>query len=99
MDQLYLRARITRKLQEVQVLLYRLTHSYQGCGHADCGVSHNIAEDLSFGSGHLDEYGFWENPCSTNAREWERRFPQDKPCWPYTEEELSKMNLGPSNIT
>lgn len=56
------------------------------CGNPECSVSTNIANQLSFGSGDLSDYGFWEEPCDTCAREWERNHPEDVPCWPPKEE-------------
>jgi hypothetical protein len=52
------------------------------CGNPDCGISTGIHEGLTFGSGKLDQWGFWENPCDTCAREHEKNHPQDGSCWP-----------------
>lgn len=34
------------------------------CGNADCSTSTGIDDYLTFGSGDLDDYGFWEHPCA-----------------------------------
>lgn len=38
------------------------------CGNLDCSVSTGIHDGLTFGSGELDHYGFWEKPCAAYAR-------------------------------
>lgn len=43
------------------------------CGNPECSVSTGIHEGLTFGSGHLDSWGFWSVPCQTCAREAEQR--------------------------
>ena len=56
------------------------------CGHIDCGISSGIDGSITFGSGLLDENGYWEYPCSVCARAFEEKYPDmvDKygPCWP-----------------
>lgn len=54
------------------------------CGNPECAISTGIHEGLTFGHGKLDDYGYWQYPCATCAREWERTHPEDIPCWPYT---------------
>jgi len=40
------------------------------CGNPKCKAS--SFEDIpTFGSGKLDDYGFWERPCSICARKYE----------------------------
>lgn len=46
------------------------------CGNPKCGSSTGIHEGLTFGSGRLDEHGYWEFPCSICAREWDERRPK-----------------------
>lgn len=53
-------------------------------GHK-CFVSSNVFDHITFGTGELDTNGFWEKGCPTCAREWEKQFPKDYPCWPYPE--------------
>lgn len=59
------------------------------CGNPNCGVSTGIHEEggncsgLTFGSGKLDTYGYWEHPCPTCARAWEKKYPEDGQCWPF----------------
>lgn len=50
-------------------------------GHKCC-VSTNINDQLSFGKGKLDHFGFWEIGCPECARAWEKQFPDDGVCWP-----------------
>lgn len=53
------------------------------CGHRDCGISTGyVSEELTFGRGQLDDYGYWEIPCAACARAWERAHP-GKECWPF----------------
>jgi hypothetical protein len=55
-----------------------------GCGDEDCGVSTGIVdEELTFGSGELDEHGYWELPCAKCARAYERLNPKAGSCWPF----------------
>lgn len=35
------------------------------CGNNECGVSTGIDGKLTFGTGHLDDHGFWEYPCES----------------------------------
>jgi len=65
------------------------------CGNEDCSVSSGIhgSENypgFTFGSGRLDDYGYWEKPCGTCARQNEKNHPEDGPCWPF-KEELRKL--------
>lgn len=53
------------------------------CGNPECSVSSAVDESLTFGSGDLDDYGFWEKPCGTCARAHEAAYPGDGPCWPF----------------
>lgn len=52
-------------------------------GHNDCKCSTNIADEISFGKGELDEYGFWSIPCNECARAWEKQYPEMGKCWPH----------------
>jgi hypothetical protein len=56
-----------------------------GCCRSECKASTNINEDPSFGTGELDDYGFWEYPCYECARAFEKLHPEYK-CWPYQAE-------------
>lgn len=53
------------------------------CGKPECAVSSGIHEGFTFGSGVLDFNGFWSVPCAVCARDHERRYPEDAPCWPF----------------
>ena len=58
----------------------------KACGNADCGVSTGFAgEELTFGRGDLDDYGYWSEPCDPCARRHEREHPEDGACWPFRE--------------
>lgn len=61
-------------------------------GHS-CHVSTGIHEALTFGTGMLDDNGFWEHPCPECAREHEKQFPECGYCWPHTEAQLKEMGL------
>lgn len=52
------------------------------CGNKECGISTGIGELLTFGSGELDDYGFWEKPCEPCASTWKTEYPEDA-CWPH----------------
>jgi len=56
--------------------------------HPGCRVSTSIADFLTFGSGELDSNGFWEKPCYECARNHEKKFKDDFPCWPFSKEYL-----------
>lgn len=51
--------------------------------HEGCKVSMGIHNGLTFGSGRLDDHGYWEIPCADCARAYEAANPQDYPCWPF----------------
>jgi len=53
-------------------------------GHEKHCTSSTIAEDLSFGYGHLDDNGYWQYGCYECARAHEKQFPKDGNCWPYS---------------
>ncbi len=53
--------------------------------HKPCFCSTGICGHLTFGSGQLDEWGYWENPCRVCAERNERKRPEDGPCWPFAE--------------
>lgn len=57
------------------------------CSNKDCKVSTGICDSLTFGSGELDEYGYWEKPCSICARAFEIEFPEYGACWPFKNKE------------
>lgn len=66
---------------------YRVT-IWRSCGNPDCHVSFGVHEGLTFGSGRLDAWGYWEHPCPVCAREHERLQPADGKCWPFQDFEL-----------
>lgn len=47
----------------------QIKSSQKPCGNPQCGCSTTIADEISFGSGELDGYGFWEHPCRPCAEE------------------------------
>jgi len=59
-----------------------------GCGNKDCSVSTGICESITFGSGELDELGYWEKPCEECARAFEKSTPKyNGRCWPFEKKE------------
>jgi len=60
----------------------------QGCDNPQCKVyrATGICDSLTFGSGHLDDLGYWEHPCLECARAFEQRPPEDGPCWPFKQD-------------
>jgi len=45
----------------------------------NCGVSTNIADEISCGTGELDFNGFWEFPCTHGLEEYfEAKLKEDK---------------------
>lgn len=59
--------------------------------HKNCHVSTSIGDWLTFGSGYLDDFGFWEKPCYECARAHEKEHPEDFPCWPFSNEYLDQL--------
>jgi len=55
------------------------------CGNPKCSASTGICESTTFGSGELDQYGYWEFPCSICAREYERKYGEI--CWPFKKDD------------
>lgn len=52
------------------------------CGNVECGISTAIDEEtLTFGSGDLDDHGFFEHPCLICANEYKSKHPDAK-VWP-----------------
>jgi hypothetical protein len=66
----------------------------KGCGNPECRCSTGIHGGYTFGSGELDQFGYWENPCALCARENEKRHPEDGPCWPFKDKEDADKVLG-----
>lgn len=55
----------------------------KACGREDCCISTGIHEGLTFGRGQLDDHGYWDIPCAPCARAYEKRNPNEPPCWPF----------------
>lgn len=53
------------------------------CGNPKCGASSAMDESITFGSGELDDYGYWEFPCALCARAFEKKHPEYGSCWPF----------------
>jgi len=51
------------------------------CGNPNCCASTTIADQASFGSGELDNNGYWEHPCKTCAKAFKVIYPEKK-VWP-----------------
>ncbi len=49
------------------------------CGNPECACSTGICETTTYGSGELDNNGYWEHPCGVCARHFEDRFGDN---WP-----------------
>lgn len=62
-----------------------------GIAHPLCNMSTSIGDWLTFGSGYLDDLGFWEKPCYECARAHEEKYPEDFPCWPFSKEYLEEL--------
>ena len=62
------------------------------CGNPECAAS--SFEDIpTFGSGEMDQYGFFEKPCWICARKFEELEPGMGPCWPFSDEYLNQEKL------
>lgn len=57
------------------------------CGNPDCCCSSSYFGHVTFGSGALDDYGFWEKPCLICALDYKRRYPKED-VWPENEEQV-----------
>jgi hypothetical protein len=62
------------------------------CGNDSCCSSTNIADESSYGSGYLDNYGFWEHPCFVCARHYEQ-YPNE--AWPHIGQVIPPMKRVP----
>lgn len=52
------------------------------CGNDNCFISTCIDEiTLTFGRGELDEFGFWEIPCTICAKAYKDKY-QEASVWP-----------------
>jgi hypothetical protein len=58
-------------------------------GHT-CMTSSGIHEGITFGTGELNDYGYWEQPCLECARAWEEQYPEYGPAWPFDSEYLER---------
>jgi hypothetical protein len=68
------------------------------CGNPLCSVSTGISGHLTFGSGELDEHGYWEKPCWTCARASEKANPNIGACWPFENPEVDSCKPGYEQI-
>lgn len=66
----------------------------RGCKNPNCKCSTGIHEGLTFGSGELDECGYWEKPCAECARAWEKIHPEHGLSWPFSDEEKSGKDMS-----
>ena len=48
------------------------------CGNPKCSTSTGIHEGLTFGSGRLDEFGYWSHPCRTCAEHFDLTIEQTR---------------------
>lgn len=44
-----------------------------GCGRPECCSSTGICDNMTFGTGELDYYGYWEFPCKECEEAWRKR--------------------------
>jgi hypothetical protein len=63
-----------------------------GCNNFDCNISTGICGSKTFGSGKLDDCGYWDIPCDLCARMWEKDYPRDYPCWPFSSTRIEENN-------
>ena len=42
-----------------------------GCGREECGASTGIDGSATFGTGELDDNGYWEHPCEVCRQAWD----------------------------
>lgn len=54
------------------------TKTKRPCGNPKCKCSTGIHEGLTFGSGKLDDHGFWENPCRICAADCDSRIEETR---------------------
>lgn len=64
-----------------------MKNKFKVCNNPDCSISTGTCKKLTFGSGRLDDYGYWEHPCYECARAWEKlqseKYHGDcQPAWP-----------------
>lgn len=57
-----------------------------GCGRPECKCSTTIADQASFGTGPLSDYGFFAEGCAICAAAWKKIHPEDE-VWPPLSEE------------
>lgn len=62
-----------------------------GCGRKQCRASTTIADTISFGTGNLDEFGFWEHGCDACARAYEKAHPGSE-AWPPAQKVQDEKN-------
>ena len=55
----------------------------RSCNNKKCSTSTGICGHLTFGSGRLDDYGYWSRPCNSCARAYEQENPHLGKCWPF----------------
>jgi hypothetical protein len=60
------------------------------CGNPECGVSTGVVSGLTFGSGELNDNGYWEHPCFECARAYEADNPGEV-VWPFEGQSLAQL--------
>jgi len=55
-------------------------NSFEKPTNHNCGISTGICGSVTFGTGKLDEYGYWKNPCPECAKAWKEQYNEDT--WP-----------------
>ena len=68
----------------------------RACGNPICGASTGICGRITFGTGRLDDFGYWENGCRTCAAEYTHR--TGKEAWPTCDkaEHVDGKGKGPT---
>lgn len=56
-------------------------HKNRPCGNPECGISTGFSDELTFGSGELSDWGYWEHPCWTCASAYKSQHPNEL-VWP-----------------
>lgn len=49
-----------------------------GCGRKECYASSGICGSVTFGTGELNQYGYWEFPCKECENAWKREREKEK---------------------
>lgn len=59
--------------------------AFDRCANPKCATSTGIHDGLTFGSGELDDSGYWSEPCGKCARAHESTDKDHEACWPFAQ--------------